>query len=95
MALPPYASPLERTWYYTYRLICGLVFFFLIAPILVIIPLSFNAQPYFTYTREMLTLDPDGYSLRWYRDFFSSTSWISSITFGKLRRLAKEFLEIS
>jgi putative spermidine/putrescine transport system permease protein len=49
-------------WYYTFRVICGLIFFFLLAPILMMIPLSFNAQPYFTFTREMLTLDPDGYS---------------------------------
>ena len=33
---------------------------------LVIIPLSFNAQPYFTFTQKMLALDPEGYSLRWY-----------------------------
>jgi putative spermidine/putrescine transport system permease protein len=79
MALPTYAGPLERTWYYAFRIFCGLVFFFLIAPILVIIPLSFNVQPYFTYTREMLTLDPDGYSLRWYRDFWNSAAWMSSI----------------
>jgi len=79
MAVPSYAGPLERTWYYTFRVICGLIFFFLIAPILVIIPLSFNVQPYFTYTREMLTFDPAGYSLRWYQDFFSSTQWMNSI----------------
>lgn len=35
-------------------------------PILVIIPLSFNAEPYFTFTEKMLTLDAEGYSLRWY-----------------------------
>lgn len=79
MALPTYAGPLERIWYYAFRIFCGLVFFFLIAPILVIIPLSFNVQPYFTYTREMLTLDPDGYSLRWYRDFWNSAAWMNSI----------------
>lgn len=79
MAVPSYAGPLERTWYYAFRVICGLIFFFLIAPILVIIPLSFNVQPYFTYTREMLTLDPAGYSLRWYEDFFSSRQWMMSI----------------
>jgi putative spermidine/putrescine transport system permease protein len=79
MALPAYAGPLERSWYYGFRLICALIFFFLIAPILVIIPLSFNVQPYFTYTREMLTLDPAGYSLRWYQDFFTSSSWLYSI----------------
>jgi len=66
MALPPYATPLERIWHVTYIGICVAVFFFLIAPILIIIPLSFNAEPYFTFTSEMLSLDPAGYSMRWY-----------------------------
>ncbi len=66
MALPVYASPLERTWHYSYLTICALIFLFLMAPILIVIPLSFNAQPYFTFTTEMLHLDPNGYSLRWY-----------------------------
>ena len=35
MALPTYASPLERVWYYTYLVICALIFLFLIAPILI------------------------------------------------------------
>lgn len=75
MALPIYASPLERLWHYTYLVLCGLIFFFLITPILVIIPLSFNAEPYFTFTKEMLTFNPDGYSLRWYDNL---------LTFGML-----------
>lgn len=66
MALPSYADPLEKLWYYTYRVICAAVFIFLIAPILVVIPLSFNAEPYFTFTHKMLTLDPEGWSMRWY-----------------------------
>ena len=66
MAVPSYASPLEKAWYYSYRVICGLIFIFLIAPILVVIPLSFNAEPYFTFTPKMLAFDPEGYSLRWY-----------------------------
>ncbi|MRX50571.1 ABC transporter permease subunit [Paracoccus sp. S-4012] len=66
MALPTYASPLERVWHYTYLVICFAIFFFLIAPIIVIIPLSFNAEPYFTFTPKMRALDPDGFSLRWY-----------------------------
>ena len=66
MALPTYADPLERTWYYTYLVICTLIFIFLIAPILVVIPLSFNVEPYFTFTEKMLKLDLAGYSLRWY-----------------------------
>ncbi len=70
MALPIYASTGERIWYYTFRVICALIFIFLITPILIIIPLSFNAQPYFSITEGMLRLDPEAYSLRWYADIF-------------------------
>ena len=73
--LPPYASPAQRAWHYGYRIITGLIFFFLIAPILVIIPLSFNAENFFTFTPEMLRFDPEGYSLKHYRDFFSNDDW--------------------
>lgn len=79
MALPVYAGPLERFWYYTFRILCSVIFFFLIAPILIMIPLSFNTQPYFTFTTEMLTLKPEGFSLRWYEDLFSSSQWMRSI----------------
>ena len=75
MALPSYASPLQRFWYYAFRVICGLVFFYLMFPILVIIPLSFNAQDFFTFTPEMLSLDPDGFSLKHYIDFFTNPDW--------------------
>ena len=75
MALPSYASPLQRTWYYTFRVICGLIFVYLMFPILVIIPLSFNAQNFFTFTREMLAFDPAGYSLKHYVDFFTNPDW--------------------
>jgi putative spermidine/putrescine transport system permease protein len=66
MAKPNYATPLERLWRRVYLVFCGAVFVFLIAPILIVIPLSFNAEPYFTFTEKMLTLDPEGFSLRWY-----------------------------
>lgn len=66
MALPIYASPLERIWHYTYLVLCTLIFIFLISPILVVIPLSFNVEPYFTVTEAMLRFDPAGYSMRWY-----------------------------
>lgn len=79
MALPNYAGPIETIWYYAFRVICALVFIFLIGPIFVIIPLSFNAEPYFTFTKEMLAFDPEGYSLRWYADFFSSSRWLNAI----------------
>lgn len=52
MALPVYADPLERVWYYIYLVICTVIFIFLTAPILVVIPLSFNAEPYFTLTEK-------------------------------------------
>ncbi|MFN7167696.1 MAG: ABC transporter permease [Pannonibacter sp.] len=74
-SLPSYASPLQRTWHYTFRVICGLIFFFLVFPILVIIPLSFNAQDFFTFTPEMLALDPAGYSTKHYVDFFTNPDW--------------------
>ena len=73
--IPTYATPGQRVWYYSFRVICGIIFFFLIAPIIVIIPLSFNAQNFFTFTPEMLSLDPAGYSTKHYEDFFSSSDW--------------------
>ena len=79
MALPLHATVGERIWYYTFRTICVLIFLFLIIPILVILPLSFNAQPYFTFTPEMLSFDPAGYSTRWYEEFFSSATWQQAV----------------
>jgi putative spermidine/putrescine transport system permease protein len=78
-ALPPYAGPLEHAWYYSFRIICGLIFLFLIMPILVIVPLSFNAEPYFTFNENMLRLNPDAYSMRWYEDIFNNPQWVHSI----------------
>lgn len=73
--LPQYATTGQRVWYYSFRVICGVIFFFLIAPIMVIIPLSFNAENFFTFTPEMLALDPAGFSTKHYEDFFTSTDW--------------------
>jgi putative spermidine/putrescine transport system permease protein len=75
MALPVYASTGQRVWYYTFRVIVGLILFYLVAPIIIIIPLSFNAQDFFTFTPEMLRLDPAGYSLKHYQDFFTNPDW--------------------
>ncbi|MDH2348840.1 ABC transporter permease [Bradyrhizobium sp. SSUT77] len=68
MAASLYASPMERGWYYLHRLLCGAVLLFLIAPILVIIPLSFNSVPFFTFPMP-------GLSLRWYEEFFLTERW--------------------
>ena len=66
--LPPYTSTGERIWHYSFRVICGLIFLFLILPILVVLPLSFNVEPYFSFTPGMLALDLEAFSLRWYKD---------------------------
>ena len=78
-AFPPYTTTLERIWFYAFRTLCGLIFFFLIAPLVVIVPLSFNQVPYFTFTPEMLSLDPAGYSTRWYKDFFTNLNWQGAV----------------
>ena len=73
MSLPNYTPLHYRIWHYTYLTICGLVFFFLIAPLFVILPLSFNAEQYIHFSEKMLALDPDGFSLRWYKDMIWGT----------------------
>lgn len=81
--LPPYATTGQRIWFYTFRVLCGLIFFYLIFPILIIIPLSFNAENFFTFTPAMLRLDPEGYSLKHYQDFLGANgdySWLQAFT---------------
>lgn len=82
MALPAHTSPMGRVAHYGYLAFCGLVLLFLIAPVLIIVPLSFNAAPYFTFSREMLQLDPSAFSLRWYRDIFQNGMQNPSAPFG-------------
>jgi len=89
---PPYATALDRTWYYGFRFICALIFLFLIAPILVIMPLSFNAEPYFTFTRGMLSFDPHAFSTRWYEDIINNPQWIHSIKNSFIVGTASTFL---
>jgi putative spermidine/putrescine transport system permease protein len=79
MSLPPYATPLERAWFYGFRVICGLIFFFLVFPILVVIPLSFSAQDFFTFTPEMMRLQADAFSLRHYETFFTDERWTRAV----------------
>ena len=69
MALPSYATPVQRTYYYVYLVFCGIVFFFLIAPLVAIIPISFSKSPFMLFTEGMLAWppDPEAWSFRWYR----------------------------
>jgi len=58
----------ERISRYGVRVFTAAVLAFLIAPIIVVIPLSFNANAYFSYPMS-------GFSLQWYELVFSSPEW--------------------
>lgn len=75
----PYLTPGQVLWHFTFRTLCGAIFFFLIAPIIIVMPLSFNAENFFTFTPEMLRFDPAGYSLKHYRDFFTNDAWQDAV----------------
>ena len=68
----PYRSPVERIWYYVLRIFCGLLLLFLVLPVLVIIPLSFNSSSFLVYPLQ-------GFSLQWYENFFSSAEWMRAL----------------
>lgn len=70
--LPPYATSKEVLWFYVFRGICGVIFLFLITPIIILIPLSFNQEPYFSFTPGMLALDSEAFSIRWYVDILKN-----------------------
>ena len=72
MALPKYTETRYRIWHYAYLTICGFVFFFLIAPLFVIFPLSYNAEEFLVFSEGMKRLDPEAFSLRWYEDMILS-----------------------
>lgn len=63
-----YRGWLGRLWHWVFLSLCSLIFLLLIGPLLVIIPLSFNADSYFTFSEGMLRLDPEAFSLKWYRE---------------------------
>ncbi|HEY9214240.1 MAG TPA: ABC transporter permease [Ancylobacter sp.] len=66
---------MTRLAHLVFYLLCGLIAAFLVLPLLVIVPLSFNPEPYFSFTPAMLRLDPEGWSLRWYREITESAQW--------------------
>ena len=74
--VPIYYSTGQTMWHNTFLFICGLVFFFLIAPLIPVMWLSFNAEDFFTFTPEMLNFQAEGYSLKHYRDFLGTDEWM-------------------
>ena len=80
MALPAYATTRQRVGYYSFLTYCGLVFFFLIAPIFIVLPLSFSASPFFEFTREFMHFEPEAWSFRWYKQMLGICSQDDVIT---------------
>src|SRR6187551_2689765 len=52
--------------------LAAVVLVFLVAPIVIIVPLSFSSGSFFHYPLP-------GFSLRWYADFFTSSFWLPSV----------------
>ena len=72
MWLPSYATPGERVSRMVLVLFVFAVLAFLIAPLFVIVPLSFSNDPFFTFPVPK-------YSLRWYYDFFGNERWLHGV----------------
>ena len=64
--------PLQQALRFGYYGFCALVFIFLVVPIVAVVPLSFNSGTFLTYPLE-------GFSFRWYDDFFTSPRWLPAL----------------
>lgn len=76
---PDYYTVWHKAGVYGLRFSAAAVLFFLMLPILVIIPLSFNNEPFFTFTPGMLAFEASAYSLRWYGAILENPNWILAI----------------
>lgn len=65
-------SRLLRLWNTAFNFYGAAGLLFLIIPVLVIIPLSFNSSTFLSYPL-------NGFSLRWYRAFLGSDEWIHAL----------------
>ncbi|WP_370519956.1 ABC transporter permease [Bordetella sp. 15P40C-2] len=66
------ASLFDKSCRFGLRVLCVAVLVFLVLPVLIIIPLSFNGGSFLTFPLE-------GVSLRWYRQLFASDNWVMAI----------------
>ena len=62
----------QRVVRFAFATLAALVLVFLVAPIVIIVPLSFSSGSFFYYPLP-------GFSLRWYEDFFRSSFWLPSV----------------
>ena len=60
-----------RAWRIGLHGFCAFVFLFLMAPLIVVFPISFSSSPY-------LQFPPPGWSLRWYVAYVDDTAWIDA-----------------
>ncbi len=72
MLLSPYATLLDRVRVFALLAFCGVVLAFLVLPIFVPVPLSVNAEAFFTFPLA-------GFSWRWYDEVLNSTQWREAI----------------
>lgn len=70
--MPQYATPSQRIWHWSFRVICVLVFFFLVAPIIVIIPISVSSS-------SLLNYPLPGLSWKWFEVIFTPYPWMLSL----------------
>jgi putative spermidine/putrescine transport system permease protein len=88
MALPAYMTTGEKAAYYGLRVFVGLVLLFLVAPILAIMPLSFNSETFFSYPMP-------GLSTQWYvgdNGFFTNARWTSALKLSVIVAIATTLL---
>ena len=73
LGLAAYAAPPERLARFGLVIAVTLVLLFLVAPLLVVVPLAFSDDSFFQFPVKV-------YSLRWFRDFFGNDRWMAGLT---------------
>lgn len=67
-SFPLYATLADKLGWWAVRALCVAVLAFLLAPILVMVPLSFSESSFLAYPIH-------GWSLKWYQNLFGSPEW--------------------
>jgi putative spermidine/putrescine transport system permease protein len=65
---PRYATLADKAGWWLVRIACVTILVFLLAPILVMVPLSFSSSSFLSYPIP-------GWSLKWYHNLFDSPEW--------------------
>jgi len=61
----------RAAWHYALYAWCAFVFIFLMAPLIVVFPISFSSSAY-------LQFPPPGWSLRWYQSYITDVTWMDA-----------------